>query len=406
MSTKYGSKTIVHYPLSIIHYVATTIVVLLSLSAATSAAEIRLRSEASRCTEMLVVLGDVADIIPAAGDDVVRLRQTVLTTAPAPGEEKTLQDAEIRDILSRSGVSSLQHRLTGAAKITLVGNGDTNRSKNNPIAQASYVYETTTPPAIQTTSAVEPTRPNTLRRMPVSPQLVRTLEQQLGEAIGVYLNHRNSTETGNTEKLPWKVIVKLSQEQGRQLASSGQIVDIFGSTGAGPQRFGIRMQAMDPTTGQNVVVTVDAVVSLPQEVVVVRRALPKGFIIGPNDVMMRRVDDLKSESFFVDMKEVIGRETVRAVNETGVLEPSMLRKPTWVRKGDIVTIRAKNAGITVRTEVTALADGCEGDMIPVETINPNAAKRGRRTASDSTSFLARVCDPKTVEVYASGNVIN
>ncbi len=405
-----------------------TLFTVLVATAIAQSAEIRLRSEA-QCAHTLVMLADVADVIPAVGDDALQLGQTVLLTAPARGEEKTISAVEIRDILSRSGVSSMQNQLTGASKVTLVGPAFTARGSyeengeaSSFIRNAAYTYQTQptqnslTPSAthIQPAAAtINTPRQNTLRK-PVSAPLLRTLEQQLGEAICVYLNYRQATETGKASNLPWQVALKLSQEQGKLLASSGQIVDIMSHAVAGnasyamtgPQRFGIRMQGLDETTGQHVVVTVDAQVDLPQEVVVVKRALPKGFIISAQDVMLQRVDKLKGEEFFVDVTEVIGQETVRAIDETTALTPSLLRRPMMVKKGDIVTIRAKSTGIEVRSQVTALADGCKGDMIMVETIDPNRNKRTRNRTAGTDTFLARVCGPKNVEVFATGNIVN
>ncbi len=390
--------------------ICSTVTILCLIAATAQSAEIRLRAEAP-CSQTLVTLADLADIVPAPGEDAATLAQTVITTAPAKGDVKTLSAVEIRDILSRSGVNSQRNLLTGATNVTLVS-PFTERSSNHFIQPASYTYPTQHPQKTLTpTGTTVAARGNVLRKMPVTAPLLRTLEQQLGEAIGVYLNFQQSQATGQASNLPWKVSLKLSQEQGRLLASSGQIVDIFCNSPSGnaaltgPQRFGVRMQGLDETTGQNIVVTVDANVRLPQEVLVVKRALPKGFIISANDVMLRRVDNLKDDEFIIDAAEVIGMETVRAIDETTPLTSSMLRRPLYVQKGDIVTIHANNTG-TVRTQVTALADGCEGDMIPVETIDPNGKKRTRNRLGNTDTFLARVCGPKNVEVFASSNVVN
>ncbi len=405
-----------------------TVIILFLFAATANSAEIRLRSEVL-CTATLVTLSDIADIFPAPGGDAIQLGNTVLTTAPAVGETKTLSAVEIRDILSRSGVSSLRNRLTGASRVSIVSEGASftergplernsqDRFQDHHIVPASYTqvtHRTLTPSGTasrQNNVQTAAIRSNSSRKMPIPVTLLRTLEQQISEAICVYLDYKQSTETGQTTRLPWKGTVKLSQEQARLLASGGQIVDIVDHTNraanasTGRRRFGIRMQATDETTGQNIVVTIDADVILPREVVVPRRSLPKGFIIGADDVVLRRVENLDNEEFFIDASEVIGHETVRAIDEATALTPSMLRRPLWVKKGDIVTIRAKNGGVTVRTEVVALADGCDGDTIPVETIDPNRSKRSRNHTADTTSFLARVSGPKNVEVFATGNVI-
>jgi flagella basal body P-ring formation protein FlgA len=374
--------------------------------------EIRLRAEPVRCSQNLVTLEEVAEIIPAAKDSVQQidqLRQTVLFTVPERGERRTVERIELRDILSGLGFSSVQHQLTGASRIVVVNESNNNNNNDSAIVRASYTYEKnatnlTTPIA----HAVNP-----LRKAAVTPQLIKTLEQQIADAIVVYLNYGTTTETGKPANDPWKVTVKLTEDQARLFATSGQIEEIFGDSSdqwtmpaVGRQRFGIRMQGLDPATQQNVVVTVDTVVELPQQVVVFRRSLPKGYIISESDVMIRRMENLKDDDFFVDLSEVIGRETTGTVRERSVLTQNMIKKPTWVRKGDIVTVRLLNNGISVRTEGVAKSDGTQGDTIQIETIRPNNGKRNSvNNKAETSTFLARVCDPKTVEVFASGVIV-
>jgi hypothetical protein len=85
------------------------------------------------------------------------------------------------------------------------------------------------------------------------------------------------------------------------------------------------------------------------------------------------------------------------VREFTTLPQSSLRQPFWVRKGEIVTVRAVKGGLVVRTEAIALQDGVEGDTISVEKIDFNAPRRGPREAP--VTYLARVCAPKMVEVF-------
>lgn len=370
-------------------------------------AEIRLRAEPVRCSQNLVTLPDVAEIIPAANEPIQQtnqLQQTVLFTAPVRGERRTVERIELRDILSRLGFSSVQHQLTGAAKIVVVNE----LNNDSVIVPASYTYEKTTS---NLTSSVIPAV-NPLRKESVTPQLIKTLEQQIADAIVAYLNHCTTIETGKISNDPWKVTVKLTQDQARLFATSGQIEEIFGGSldqwnpSSSRQQFSIRMQKLDPATEQNVIVTVDTVIELPQQIVVVRRSLPKGYIISESDVMLRRIENLREENFFVDFTEVIGQETTCAVRERSILTSAMIKKPTWVHKGDIVTVRLLNNGISVRTEGVAKNDGTQGDTIPIETIRPNNGKRNTLNSKAETStFLARVCEPKTVEVFASGIIV-
>ena len=91
----------------------------------THAAEIRLKNVPVRCSESLVTLAEIADVLPMGGgmggEDIESLRKIVLFPAPADGETRTLDQWELRTILSRLGVSSLHHSIAGAEKITISG---------------------------------------------------------------------------------------------------------------------------------------------------------------------------------------------------------------------------------------------------------------------------------------------
>jgi flagella basal body P-ring formation protein FlgA len=215
--------------------------------------------------------------------------------------------------------------------------------------------------------------------------IARMLEKQVAQALNIYLNFTNRIER------TWDISLKLTPEQIKFFATNGQIVEITGGQVpfVGNQQFHVRMQT-------NVTVTVDAVVALPTEVVVVRRALPKGHVINESDVMLQRVDRISGEDFFVDVKNVVGKETVKAVRELSPLTQSAVRLPLWVRRGEIVTVRAVNGGIVVHTEATALQDGVEGDTITVSKIDLSPRK-GKK--EEPVTYLVRVCAPKTVEVF-------
>jgi flagella basal body P-ring formation protein FlgA len=366
------------------------------------AAEIKMKSVPCRCTTSLVMLTDVADIIPAADDHLEQLRETVLFPAPMSGEQRVVTQSELRNILSHLGLNSTRHQLTGAAKITVLGSEmnlerETNHEKF--VVQASYTVPISNHLTPKGTNEVHTGVVPAVTPIPssqVAAEWIKTLETQLAEALVVYLNYLN----GNTHQTdrPWEITVKLSPEQAQILATGGQIVEIVGGNApfTGPQQFQIRMQ-------NNTAVTVHANVVLPQMVVVLRRSLPKGYIITSSDVMLKGVDKIRGDEFFIHLKDVIGKETVKAIGEMNALTPSMLRLPVLVRKGEIVTVRAAGGGITVRTEATAMQDGVLGDTISVARIDASAAvKKGKKTKEEPVTYLARVCSAKTVEVFPSG----
>jgi len=351
------------------------------------AAEIRLKNAPVQMTETWVTLADIADVLPMGSENVESLRQTVLFPAPANGETRTLDQWGLRSMLSQLGINSLHHSICGAENIAIIGVAARNVTMVNPneqfVIQANHLTPTGTNPV--TPIAV---------RSEVSPQvsgltddIARLLEEQIAQALRVYLNFTNRIER------TWDISLKLTPEQIQLFASSGQIAVITGGQipFTGVQQFHVRMQ-------NSVTIAVDAVVVLPLEVVVARRTLPKGHIINESDVMLRRADSINGDDFFVDTKSVVGREVVRQVRDLTALTQSSIRSPLWVRKGEIVTVRAAKNGILVRTEATALQDGIEGDTISVEKIDLNSTRRGGKR-EEPVTYLVRVCAPKTVEVF-------
>ncbi len=345
-----------------------------------SAAEIRFMSEPVSC-DGLVLLQDVAEV---SGNDVdiETIRQTVLFAAPAPGERRVLGKVDIRNLLSRLGLGGGKHSLSGAETLTVLGSSE---------SQSETV--------------------KTPRVSEITPELINTLEKQVAEALTVYLDRCLTTDPQQPSHLPWNVSLKLSNEQAYALATGGRIDDISGGSNplTGPQRFDIRMSRTDFRTGKPVVVSVDADVVLPQQAVVVKRSLPKGYIIGESDVELRRVESLKNDGFFIDRSAVVGMETTTSVREFSTLDSNMLKQPTLVKKGDIVTVRSMNNGIVVRVYGKALDDGVKGGNILVERIDEDAPKAGRSRRGPQEAlptFTARVADAGTVDVYAAARRVN
>ena len=359
------------------------IVVLVCSFFAAQAAEIRLKKMPIPCTDALVTLADIADVLPMGNENVESLRQIVMFPVPVENTPRTLDQWEVRTMLSQLGVNSLHHFISGAEKVTVIGTAPvmTPSVKEQFVVQANYL----TPTGTNSVTPIAVRSDASPKVLGLTDEMAKTLEKQVVQALNVYLNFTNRVDRS------WDIVLKLTPEQIRFFASNGQIVEIIGGQVPflGTQQFHIRMQT-------NVTVTVDAVVKLPTEVVIVRRALPKGYIISESDVMLQRADRVNSEDFFVDINSVVGRETIKAVKELSPLTQSSVRQPLWVHRGDIVTVRAVNGGIVARTEATALQDGVEGDTISVAKID-TVPKRSKK--EEPITYLTRVCAPKTVEVF-------
>ncbi|GHT12465.1 hypothetical protein FACS1894170_07320 [Planctomycetales bacterium] len=354
-----------------------------------SGAEIRLKPATVKVDGTLVTLGDVADVV-ISDNETVALKQTILFPAPADGEERIVTRNELRSILSQLGIDGIKNQITGAAKVTVLSNGGTSaaaKCKTFVVQQANFVADTNQNNVVSAVySDVAPK---------VEGQFIEIIEKQVGDALNVYLNFTNKIDK------VWEVSLKLTPDQARLLASNGQIKEITGGNipFTGIQQFTIRMQT-------NVSITVEASVKLPKEVVILRRSVPKGHIISENDLMIKKVEQIKSDDFIIDLNEAVGMETTKAVMELNPLTKSVLQMPVLVRKGEVITVRAANHGIVVRTEATALQDGVLGDTITVakidmtpKSLTPGGKNRNRK--DEPVTYLVRVCAPKTGEVFVN-----
>ena len=73
------------------------------------------------------------------------------------------------------------------------------------------------------------------------------------------------------------------------------------------------------------------------------------------------------------------------------IRATAIQSPILVRRGEVVTVYVRTAGVQVKTEGRTVQQGGYGDLITIESI----ADRTQRQ-----KFAARVVDVQKVEVYA------
>ena len=73
-----------------------------------------------------------------------------------------------------------------------------------------------------------------------------------------------------------------------------------------------------------------------------------------------------------------------------MLLTSQVRAPLLVRRGERVSVRARAAGIVVRTYATAQQDGSLGDLVQVQALE------------GKERYAARVSGVRELEVFAAG----
>ncbi len=307
-----------------------------------TAAELHLRSQAT-AGGALVTLGDVAEIRAADAATGDALAAIELFPAPAPGSQRFLRVRELQDLLVLRGVDLAAHRLTGAAQVAIHG-AETARAAERLGAAA-----------------------------------VRRAHRELNEALVQHLSAQVPGSSG------WQVEVALGEEQWHALSRGPMVVRGGQPPWVGRQQFEVTAGA----GGEQAPLPVEAHVTLSPTTVVTTRALPRGAIVRGDDVVLTRATAGEGSAEPIrSVEEVVGQEVTRAVASGATLDRRAVRPPQLVRRGEVVTVYARAAGIQVRTHARAREDGAEGDLIHVESI------------TERSTFLARVSGVREVEVYA------
>jgi len=310
-------------------------------------AEIELRAEC-RSSGPVVTLGDVAVVRAGDSSQADALAALELFAAPAPGAKRFLTVRQVQDMLLIRGVNLLDHRISGASRVVVLGAGEEMQRVD---------------------------------RAPLPASTATKAERQVCEAVVRYLKGRAS----DTES--WIVNVALDDAQARLVASAKSEISVQGGTPPwqGVQRFEIIARSSDGP----IRFPFDAEVTVSPLVVVSARAFPKGVMICAADLRLEQAGSLDGASEgFSSIEDVVGKETTRAIPAGRILDRGSVRSPLLVRRGEVITVYARSAGIRVRTTARAREEGSLGDLITVESL------------LDRATYFAQVSGIQEVEVYA------
>jgi len=323
--------------------------------ASAEATEVRLKATCNSSGSLLL-LGDVAEIYSNDTEEADRLAATPLTPAPAPGKKRFLRGREIQDMLVGRGVNVGELRFSGANQVTVETLVAVPVAE--PVVAAKPVERTSTTPPLQIAN----------------------------EAILNYLHTLAGTEVA------FDLEFQLSANAASTLRNAAGDVTVTGGEEplTGEQQFTLIV----PTANGEVELPLSVSVSVPQAVVVVVRALPKGSILRAEDLKLVEQAShqhvVKVEESFHSLEQVIGKETQKSISPGQILDKNYVRSQLLVRRGEVVTVYARAAGIRVRTTGRALSDGSLGDLIAIETLETGTREK----------FDARITEAQVVEVWA------
>jgi flagella basal body P-ring formation protein FlgA len=311
------------------------------------AALFRLRTEC-RSRGPVVTLGDVAEIVAADPQQADVMAALELFPAPSSPQQRFVRLREIQDLLLLRGVNLAEHQFSGSSQVTVLA------------------------PDMPAESKPEPR---------LSPAAAATANRRVVDAVVQYLRQQVSTD------VPWTVEVELDPSHARLVADSGRAISVIGGAPpwTGLQRFELTIDAPEGATR----LPLEIQVGISPAVVVAARSLPRGTVIHAADVELQHgaAPDQRSD-VFDSIDKVVGRETTRAIPKGKAFQQESVRSPLLVRRGDAVTVYARNSGICVRTLGRARDDGSLGELVAVESLE------------DRSTYFARVSNVREVEVYA------
>ncbi len=296
----------------------------------------------------IVSLGDVAEVSAADGAEKEKLSRMELFPAPPAGQQRILRARELQDLLCSRGVNSAELRLSGASQVIVGGPSEPAR-------------------------AAEPRT--------VSASAMKRAERAVSEAIVKLLETRVSAEE------TWQVDARLTDAQARLVPADGQKIVVRGGEPpwTGAQQFEVSGSDATGAAGFAVPASVER---LPP-VVVAAKAVGRGDTLRSTDVKLQRAAaGVERAGAFHAIEDVVGTEAAQAIAAGTVLQASFVRSPIMVRRGEVVTVHSRAAGIRIRVTARAREDAALGELVTVESL------------SDRKIYTARVCGLQEAEVYA------
>ncbi len=309
------------------------------------AAEIQIRTEC-RPGGGVVTLGDCADIRSTNPQEATALAELELLPAPPVGQTRLVRAREIQDIMLLRGIHLAQCRFGGSSQLTVYG----------PDADA-------VPAAMG----------------PLASTAVKRVERQLREAVLAYLGQVAGADEAR------QVEFSVADELARRVHAAGGVRAVRGGQ---PPWSGTQSLEVVLDTGQQPErFRMDVHIQMTPKIVISTRAIPRGAVITSADVVLARhaAGRLPADCFLA-VDHVVGSEAVQTIGEGAALDSKMVRTPLLVRRGDIVTVYARNGAIRVRTTARARDDGSRNELVGIETL------------TDRQVFFAKVSGIRELEI--------
>ena len=114
-------------------------------------------------------------------------------------------------------------------------------------------------------------------------------------------------------------------------------------------------------------VYLSAHIKLYTKVIKTREPLDKDHILQQSDLALVEEESTRLRNgYFTHTRSLIGKQLKRRLSQNKLIKSNYVKSPTLVKRGELVSIVAKNTGYSVKMTGTAMMSGAQGDRIRVK----------------------------------------
>jgi flagellar basal body P-ring formation protein FlgA len=350
------------------------------------AALVRIRSEA-RLTRPLIRLGDIAEVAAETPAEQARLEGLAIAPAPAAGRAIRLEFADVRSRLEALGVDLSGTEFTGAST-TIVTTPEaapvpTKPRQPAPKVDVPQIIPPKAPapkPAVRKEPAPKAPAPIPVPKPspPVTDQQARRLEEVFAKEVLRKLASQSPPvrEVDVAVVLDRANLDSLASMATSLITGTGSILVASTTTeqtppgDETPETPEFEFHCRSPKGETCAVRPVCRLTPWPR-VVQLKGTVPRGAVLRAEDLVERPVspDRHDPETHPTGTQELIGRETTRVLRGGETIRRGDVREVPLVRRGELVTVHSRRAGITVRMEARSMDEGSVGQSVTVVALD-------------------------------------
>ncbi|MBA3315840.1 MAG: flagellar basal body P-ring formation chaperone FlgA [Planctomycetota bacterium] len=343
-------------------------IIFVFVDSATAGVLVAFRDQAT-VERSLVTLGDVAELHSTEPADAQRLSAVILGPAPAAGRESPITFETVRSRLLSAGLDLADIQFSGPATVTVMGL----KAASNRVSM-----------------------PRTSRVAP--PAAKSRIEQVVVEAIRRYLAVQSRGGS-------FEVSANVADDTAHLLATAEtRGVDVSGGRAPWTGRQTFLLRVID-TAEKIHEVRVECLVSARPSVLATRQALPRGHVIGPDDLVWKKAESEAEAGCVTDPKELLGRETQQPLRSGQAIARDAVKTLSLVRNGQFVTVSSRRPGLAVQRVMKARADGALGEVIALQTLEDHKTILARVTGLLEADVVDKVNEQPHRPIIETGESV-